>query len=806
MNEVVTNVALLRDKPMLDTTLNKGKSSTGLRPWSQLPPEIVRLIATHYILDVSTSSHCPATWELSDSWPHRIVYTVFRDAFALEKLMTVCPSWGSALEWHRFWNHACCAVDPLETLAQHTFTQSNDNTSTPHRISPYHQFRIITQCSCYVCRINSPGTNVGLALAKRAVAVPFMGTILTCREHRKSAYCGLCLREAPPRYDVFTAEAAAVGCVENEDVETWPTVATTCRSCRSEWLWRRMGVAAPDREVSASGSPYWSSLDWEVRQSIDAFIESGEGTLGDIIQIAREKLWLSRYTRIGMHMEHALAQQRLDMRTNGYGYESADEDAASGEVDPDDYETLAMAEELHSVREMAQSDWARTRILDGLWLSPADDWYGYRPRPPPAEHPASWALQVADGQVHPTPTTIRVPPAPTYHLADQLYRVYERQLRKILLPAMQNIIKRIMCQGRAEAMKVVASMDSEDVLRALQQAWAWSKDLRQLPPPARESDLDPGTPPDDASSSSKSDASHTTSPVLSTATLQTTPSPPPSDDKREKDGEAESPREEAPRMRLFVEIGPPEPSNLLRDIPYVPATTQEMPSYSLKAFIEVWRESYAPLFACSCKICERALLHRDVGDTVRPAETTTHVVPSHPETFPQRAQQQTTLGNNTIRLEEATYEEEEEDDEDDEELIYSDYSDGDPAAYVEATADVVTPSSRKRDHEHGDHDPRAHAEAESGTLKTPPKRTRVDGSYSPLTTAEAAAARVSKRGSEEAALSGVAAGKRPRVADAGQADGDGELMASCTGTSPTLTGPAPVCLQATGRVGVGGET
>ena len=52
---------------------------------------------------------------------------------------------------------------------------------------------------------------------------------------------------------------------------------------------------------------------------------------------------------------------------------------------------------------------------------------------------------------------LRIPPAPTYHLADQLYRVYERQLRKILLPAMQNIIKRIMSQGRAGAMNAVAS-------------------------------------------------------------------------------------------------------------------------------------------------------------------------------------------------------------------------------------------------------------------------------------------------------------------------------------------------------------
>jgi len=95
---------------------NKGKSSTGVKPWSQLPPEIIRfvqspsshplrsskytsrLIATHYILDVSNSAYCPSTWDLRDHWPHRIVYTIFRDAFALEKLMTVCPSWGSARE------------------------------------------------------------------------------------------------------------------------------------------------------------------------------------------------------------------------------------------------------------------------------------------------------------------------------------------------------------------------------------------------------------------------------------------------------------------------------------------------------------------------------------------------------------------------------------------------------------------------------------------------------------------------------------------------------------------------------------
>lgn len=40
-------------------------------------------------------------------------------------------------------------------------------------------------------------------------------------------------------------------------------------------------------------------------------------------------------------------------------------------------------------------------------------------------------------------------------------------------------------------------------------------------------------------------------------------------------------------MNIFTGLGPPEPSNLLRDIPYVPTTLQEMPTYSLKAFIDV---------------------------------------------------------------------------------------------------------------------------------------------------------------------------------------------------------------------------
>jgi len=205
------------------------------------------------------------------------------------------------------------------------------------------------------------------------------------------------------------------------------------------------------------------------------------------------------------------------------------------------------------------------------------------------------------------------------------------------------------------------------------------------------------------------------------------------------------------------------------------------------------------------------MLHRDVGDTVRPNDTN-HVVPSHPATYPQRRQHRAASGN-TIRLEEAVYEEEEEEEEDDEEILYSDYSDGDQVAYAERTDVDVALTSRKRDYEHGGRDPRSQAETENNALRTPPKRTRVEGKYSPLTAAEVTAARITKRGSEEAALSSVAAGKRPRVADGEAPEGDEGSTTPDTGNATTTTissESSSIRLQTTqtttGREGVGVET
>ena len=120
---------VLNDAPSTSPMLLKGKLTN--RSWAQLPEEIIRsvllsalahyfldpcpcapkrvlliaaftrLIATHYLLDVSISNHCPSTWENRRLWPNKMVYTIVRDAFDVEKhLMGVCPEWHKASEYY----------------------------------------------------------------------------------------------------------------------------------------------------------------------------------------------------------------------------------------------------------------------------------------------------------------------------------------------------------------------------------------------------------------------------------------------------------------------------------------------------------------------------------------------------------------------------------------------------------------------------------------------------------------------------------------------------------------------------------
>lgn len=481
----------------------------------------------------------------------------------------------------------------------------------------------MTARSCFVCRINSPFSSIGLAVARRTHLTPTLGSIALCRDHRKNSFCGLCLREAPPAetdpqfdmhgntvrftpyhqpygqppqlnmgvttYTPYTTPlnpALMVCCADNEDDETWPNVDATCRSCRSEWLWQRISTSLRDRE--AVGGPRfvpnssrsasmkdrtvqsrhppskYASADWETRQTVDAFIDLGEGSISEVIAVAREKFWLRSQTKMPELMEQAVAATRwagegmgIDFtphtpsvnqpaehvsvhnpssagavhhpvvaemnspdrstptsspsprsvqRSRSPSPRSVYSSEYEGSEEDEDPELLSLTEDAGGVRELAIADWARTRILDGHWCNPADQWYGYawpagggvrdageetESEPEPDEdvregcavrrtvrveavHPCPWTVtsssvvalatptspaspnsptspispmsNVSNGSIgddiHPRLSTVRAHAPPSFALCEQAYHAYQKQLRLILLPGMTNLVRK----------------------------------------------------------------------------------------------------------------------------------------------------------------------------------------------------------------------------------------------------------------------------------------------------------------------------------------------------------------------------
>ncbi|KAI9063940.1 hypothetical protein FKP32DRAFT_1676024 [Trametes sanguinea] len=613
----------------------KGKTA---RSWLDLPGEIVRLIATHYLLDVSATGYCPHTWETPQLWPQRFAFMTLRDAREIERIMILFPAWKSHLERHLFWNKACAILDPAGTFNNLSFIQpppssAGSNNTAIIRVSMYQHFRTLLGMSCAVCRVNMPYNNEGLGSGspKRSSTTPYAGTILLCKEHRKvAAFCSICLREAP-RGDLEEeyTQGTPVSCVENEDRQTWPDIEATCRQCRAQTFWARVNMR-PEWREAVNGSR-WASLDWETRQSVESFIELGEGCINDVLQIAEEKHWLRSYTKLGDMLQQALAASRFVSRAeSGEGYNSDEE---LSDDDMEDPEMLSLTEDAGGIRELAINDWARNRILDGHWISPADEWFNNtkngRPRLAPARHPCPWnrraiyegALEEGQGDEaqeleHPRPKTHLAPHPPSYALCELTYRAFSRQMREILLPPMRNIVRKLVMECAADgtdpALKAVR-MTVEDVMRELRDESAWyngidwherrmNARMEEERRRAKEKDED------DSSSSSHSGGSHTTSP--------------------EDEAAVSSPIAAAPPIPASPVLKAPE---LLRPIPYVPVTAEHMPSYSVEAFAMAWREACAPLYQCQCSICERAMLNANMA-----AGTT---VPSQAQLHPSAAAQ-----------------------------------------------------------------------------------------------------------------------------------------------------------------------
>ncbi|KAH9941452.1 hypothetical protein B0H21DRAFT_824451 [Amylocystis lapponica] len=552
--------------------------------------------------------------------------------------------------------------------------------------------------------------------------------------------------------------------MDNEDNDTWPEVEATCRGCRSEWLWRRVQNNASDRE--AVGGHKWDCPDWETRQSVEAFIDLGEGTIKEVLGLAREKHWLRMNTKISDMLKQALAASRFVSRAEaGEAYTSEDE--LSDDEDEEDPELMSMTEEAGGVRDIAVNDWARNRILDGCWISPADQWYGYtnqnRAMVVPARHPCPWnrgstyAGALEDGEAdttgeggleHPRPKTVRALCPPSFQLCDQVYRAFQRQMKDILLPAMQNIVRKLVIECTADgtdpAVKA-AKKTAEEVVQELRDPAVWYNGYDWLAHRAnlrRESERERRSKDeDDASSSSRSDGSHTTSPVLSTTTLQTTPSPPPS----AKDDESVASPITGSAPTLPIPVSPVlKPPELLRPIPYIPVAISHLLPFSMEALMTPWREACSPLYHCRCSICERAILRENISNgNVVPTQAQLTTAPTVEQTA--RITEET-VG---IQIEDdnADFVEEEEEDGESEKDDDTSIPDSPSESISEIPTYPVTPrkrSSRELDDAFSD------AAVEHNRPGSPPKRPRKDGAHSPsAVSVSPTPVRTRKRSSEE---------------------------------------------------------
>lgn len=331
----------------------KGKATD--RSWSGLPDEVIRLIGTFYLENAALVGYTPQTWETQPDWRHRWMYSFVRDGNSLERtVMMVCQAWHQALQHHPIWYRSISLLDPMDHYQLHQYLAppkthgGSARQSQRRKHTPWKHLRNILWVSCFVCRINAPVTSIGLGAANSnrgpgtVVWAPNIGHVPVCKDHepQEGTFCGLCLREKT-RNPTFggllgmdSMDPREIAICENEDTETFEGLESTCRSCRLEWLWRKaahsndcetIGGVAPvippgKGKVRLTGREYlpvpdlWTlncgTDDKEVRWAMRNFVESGDGTVADVLTLAREKYWMYKNTRLEDFLNQATAARK----------------------------------------------------------------------------------------------------------------------------------------------------------------------------------------------------------------------------------------------------------------------------------------------------------------------------------------------------------------------------------------------------------------------------------------------------------------------------------------------------------------
>lgn len=236
-----------------------------------------------------------------------------------------------------FWAAACKVLDRQGLLRPKDFDIGGAAAAaaTGRTVRDYNHFCFLFQTCCLPCRINRPKTLDGIGSVKTVLSsVPF-GYIPVCKSHRSVPFCGVCLMDyaIASRGDHNQLARVPESLFQNEDLDTWPGIHTTCFHCRRDALLKTVAAYSTEKVdlFSFIGGESLESEDYEARSTVDSFVEMAEGSINEVINVLLERHWLHANTSLDSFLAQAVASVKF-VRSNvsrvegiEAGYESEEE-------------------------------------------------------------------------------------------------------------------------------------------------------------------------------------------------------------------------------------------------------------------------------------------------------------------------------------------------------------------------------------------------------------------------------------------------------------------------------------------------
>ncbi|KZV99406.1 hypothetical protein EXIGLDRAFT_762700 [Exidia glandulosa HHB12029] len=583
-------------------SIRQGKAKT--RNIAKLPREILRFIFTHVLLLTQRTPGIGSAWDSEpELWQQREVFVTARLAAAGLNLIAVCPSWHRALNDHEFWRNACHALDPADIYSQYlaAWSANAGSAQAQRKLSRTSDtYRLLLNFWCLPCRINKPFAAQAVGNVRKWMPTQHLQLAGVCRDHKFNHVCAVCLRESAqlaPQESPYEP-----GVAESDDEDMFPGLTATCSTCRQDVL---CNLLEHEGILHQLGGRSFDKTEYDLKLNLEAYIDIAEGDATTLCILAKERLWLREHTRMREMMAQAVAAQR---------YADGEDADMLAEEDDDEMDLdISWAEE-STARELALGEWARTRILEGVWTAPADD-----ARSLLRAQQGSASMPVGTHQEHEGPHPVRAhAPVPAAGLAHGISRSYWNAMRQLLWPAMQNVARRLLLacgndviHAQEEACNIMREPNlAYWVVERCREEKSWRHPV--APPPGHVAQHDPhiGHRHHRASSSSASTSSGERSPTspTSTSTLRTTP-----------DGSPE------PLGGLVAHNVPwvPDPSVLLDNTSTWSETRHVLARCWRDACQFLWSESGE----CTCAACTRLLYAQQLA--LAPAPEPILLVPSH---------------------------------------------------------------------------------------------------------------------------------------------------------------------------------